>query len=199
MSSDGSPSICDREIRMNDEVVKWFDEIVTSETARTRDLLDPKRVILSCIPTLQSILPTPDGKNPPPYDEIVRITRSVIARLYLTAETFHDVMPSFLLRFNEGWEVDEDDEEILSRREMCIRHMQKDLFRHLQGYVDPSSLPLQCEGDCHCVVQQLPVGDRGGLPRRVPCARKEVMEIGSMRKVEISMVSISLFNFATNL
>lgn len=50
------------------------------------------------------------------------------------------------------------------------------LSRHLLNGIDVHKIPLRCSGDCNCVVQRGPVGDRGSMCRRiVPCARTELV------------------------
>lgn len=178
-----------RLVTMDNELMDWLDEIVSSPSKRAKDLRDPKSVLLACIPALQNILPSPDGQRPK-YEEIVKITRSVIASLYLAAETFHSLLPAELTRFQERWDGNELDPASFLLRQTFFQPMEDGMFDHLRGSIDMSELPLHCDGDCHCIVQQLPVGDRGGLPRRVPCARKEAVQCGKMRRLQLSMVII---------
>lgn len=62
-------------------------------------------------------------------------------------------------------------------------------------------LRLRCSGDCDCVIQRGPVGDRGGFSRIVPCARQELVGKEQFERYVITHVSetnmccVSLLNW----
>lgn len=167
----------------------WLDHIVTTVSERANDMRDPRSVIASCIRLLQEILPNSSGETPS-YDWIVTTTRTAISSLYLAAETFYPVPPQILNDFEEGWDVDLNDKDSVQSRKTVVRALEEELFLHLSGYIDFGRIPNHCVGDCHCQVQQSPVGDRGGIPRRVPCARQELIQCPEMQRVFIHMVSL---------
>jgi hypothetical protein len=67
----------------------------------------------------------------------------------------------------------------------------EDLGRHLDA-IDVRKLVRRCSGDCSCIVQRSPVGDRGGSVRNVLCAREELSMLGTMELGEIVEVSENL-------
>jgi hypothetical protein len=62
-----------------------------------------------------------------------------------------------------------------------------DLGEHLDS-IDVRTLKRRCRGDCNCIVQRSPVGNRGGSVRNVLCARKELHRLGEMEKATVMEV-----------
>jgi hypothetical protein len=78
---------------------------------------------------------------------------------------------------------------LYTRRRSYCRDAEMAYFDHLRAGLKIETLPLHCEPECGCQVQQTPVGDRGGLPRRVPCAQMSLKNAPNMSKTTIKFVS----------
>lgn len=80
----------------------------------------------------------------------------------------------------------------------CIRRyfkLRANLGEALTNGVRIENVPLLCSGDCRCSIQMGPVGDRGGIPRLVPCARTELADKATMTLHKIQHVSPFRFIF----
>lgn len=97
--------------------------------------------------------------------------------------------PRLFFRYTDGWSVDPKNPELFLYRMEQVKGAVRLLMDHVSSNVDVKHLKLLCLGDCHCHVQQGPVGERGGFPRRVPCGREELATAKPMTAVTIQHVS----------
>lgn len=100
-------------------------------------------------------------------------------------ERLPDNPPPLLYRYRRH--VWNDTEEAYEAYKSCYTA----LGHHLRNGIDVNSLPLRCTGDCNCIVQQGPVGDRGSFCSRiVPCARTELVSKLKFNLCNIRHVSL---------
>jgi hypothetical protein len=105
--------------------------------------------------------------------------------------------PSVIFKTREGWMAEPKNPELWYFKKRQTRGAVKILFTHLSSNLDVKKLPILCKGDCNCVVQKSPVGDRGGCPRRVPCGRVELRNAPWMEPTIIKHVrNISLYRLS---
>jgi hypothetical protein len=167
--------------------VEWLVQIFSSSAKESQEVFDPKAALYQCLTMLTKLLP--DDETAETVIVNVNLLRSCIARLRLTADMFKNQPPDLFTNFQEGWMVDMENPTLYTRRQSYCRNAEMAYFDHLRAGLKIETLPLHCEPECGCQVQQTPVGDRGGLPRRVPCAQMSLKNAPNMSKTTIKFVS----------
>lgn len=180
-----------RQHAQREDLRQWLDHLLTTPSERVRQLRDLRtETFQSAYGFLPYIQPPGDGVDRSKEDIIVGAT-VCLAQVFLTAETIPYQGPPALKEYKEGWVLDAHDDEDYQMYAEHVNVFDDYKFLVLRGFLDIDQLPIVCtESDCHCVVQQAPIGDRGGLARRVPCAHRALFRSPNMRLVKRQFVSI---------
>ncbi len=172
---------------ISDSDYQWLETIFSSSDTKSRDVFDPKATLYQCLQMLLDLLPKDPDAVTVTVD--VKILQICIAKIRLAADMFREQPPPDFTNFQEGWMVDMENPTLYTRRQTYCKAAEMAYFDHLHAGIDVASLPLHCEPQCSCVLQQSPVGERGGLPRRVPCAQESLKNAPNMSKTTIVFVS----------
>lgn len=159
-------------------------------------LANPRASLLESISTMRGMMgPSSNGTITINVEDFQKTLDDMERKV----EMLPVAQPGTLFTYTEGWMLDMRDPILFKWRKQQIAEAKKLLLNHLVDDISIPNLPDLCEGDCGCAVQRSPAGDRGGLPRRVPCGRKELQQFPWMTPTTIVYVSFkkSLFNCQT--
>lgn len=164
-----------------------FSAIAAADNQPVRnDIMLPRACAESMIARVQCLRGDQEG------DTITIKTsdfNSCVTALCRTRDALPPEPPGIVFNFREGWMRETDHAGLWIFRKNQVKLGVNFLMRHLVGNLDVASLKVLCSGDCKCVVQQGPAGDRGGIPRRAPCGREETKHLPWMTPTVITYVS----------
>lgn len=157
------------------------------------DLLFPRAVFSSAINHIRGLRRFSNGET---ITVSIAEFDTVLAEAEAKREDLPREPPGMTFKFNDGWMRELDNPSLWLFKKEQTREATRVLIEHLADNLPVNSLPVLCSGDCDCVVQQSGVGECGGLPRRVPCARTELENEKPMTLTTIKYVS---FHYALRL
>lgn len=168
---------------------EWLDELMCDSSTESRDVFDPKTMLYTCLSLFKNLLPNDMTVTTTTVE--VKDLLTCLAKIRLATDMFPSKPPSMFTNFQEGWLLDMKNPVLYTRRQMYSKQIEMKYFAHLRSNINVASLPNLCDEECGCVLQQSPVGDRGGIPRRSPCAQKGLAHLPPMTRTTIIFVSIN--------